>query len=74
MMHSKEVLFQWCLFGADLDNTEGKELLEMIAKLYVTTRGFSFASSGVELFKEENKKTLQKRKGIRKELFTSIVS
>ena len=71
VMCSEDVLFQWCLLTADADDANGKDLLQMIVKLYITIRGFSFASSCVELFKKANKTTLQKGKGIRKELFTS---
>ena len=43
----------------------------MMVELYVTITGFSFATSCVELYKQSTKKTLQKGKGIRKEVFTS---
>ena len=59
VMCSEDVLFQWCLLTADADNANGKDLLQMIVKLYITIRGFSFASSCVELLKNANK-TLQK--------------
>ena len=55
----------------DADDANGKDILQMIVKLYITIRGFSFASSCVQLFKKANKRTLQKGKEIRKELFTS---
>ena len=50
------------MFGVDVDNDDGKELLQMIVKLYITTQGvfFSFASSCIELFKDLPR-TLQKR-------------
>jgi hypothetical protein len=54
-------------------NDNAPVLLHMIVELYVTIRGFSFASSFVELHKKSSKKSLQKGKGIRKELFTSNV-
>ena len=55
-MCSEDVLFQWCLLTVDADNANGKDLLQMIVKLYITIRGFSFASLFVELFKVANKK------------------
>ena len=74
ILNSDDVLFQWTMFGPELDNKTGKELLERIAKLYVTCRGFSFASSFVEKYKQENKTTLQKGKGLRKKLYTSNIN
>ncbi len=71
VMSNEYILFQWSMFGGDLDNDDGKELLEMIIKHYIKIRGFSFASTCVELYKIKN---ITKRKGAtRKELFTSIV-
>lgn len=32
VMNNEEVLFQWCLFGAGLDDDEGKKLLGIIVK------------------------------------------
>ena len=73
VIESDDVLFQWCMFGADLDSSQTRELLGMIVKLYITSRGHSFASTCVEKYKQEHKKTLQKGGGLRKELFTSTV-
>ena len=68
VMDSEDVLFQWSLSGAD------RELLQLIVKLYITIRGFSFANSCIELFKKAKKRTLQKGKGLCKEIFTSSVT
>ena len=65
VMDSEDVLFQWSLFGADL------ELLQLIVKLYIT---ISFANSCIELLKKAKKRTLQKGKGLCKEIFTSSVT
>ena len=43
VMCSEDVLFQWCLLTADADDANGKDLLQMIVKLYITIRGFSFS-------------------------------
>lgn len=74
VLSSEDVLFQWSMLSVDADDADGKELLQMIVKHYVTIRGFSFANTCVELFKRDNNKILQKGKGLRKELFTSAVS
>ncbi len=73
VMSNEDILFKWSIFGSDLDNDDGKVLLEMIVRHYIKIRGFSFASTFVELYKMENKKTLQKGKGLHKQLFTSTV-
>ena len=60
-----------CLLTCSSGDTEFKEFLEMIIKLYITIRGFSFANSCMEEYKKASKKLLDKGKGIRKQLFTS---
>ena len=74
IVENEEVLFEWCMISSDADEPESNELLHMIVELYVTIRGFSFASSIVEMYKKRSKKVLQKGKGFRKELFTSSVN
>ena len=71
VLESDDVLFHWSMFGTDMDTGVGMELLKIIVQLYITIRGFSFANSYVELFKQRTKKNLQKGKGLRNELFTS---
>ena len=44
------------------------KILNMIVDLWITIRGFSLASAWVEQFKAHSKKTLQKSKGLRKQL------
>jgi hypothetical protein len=73
VLNNEDVLFCWCLLAAGTDDANVQMLLKMIIELYVTIRGFSFATSCVELYKQSIKKTLQKGKGIRKELFTSNI-
>ena len=70
---NEDILFQWCMLSTNLNDGDASVLLHKIAELYITIRGFSFASSCVELYKKSSKKALQKGKGIRKELFTSKV-
>ena len=73
VLNNEDVLFHWCMLAAGTDDADANKLLKMIVELYVTIRGFSFATSCVELYKRSNKKVLQKGKGLRKELFTSGV-
>ena len=71
VQESEDVLFQWCLFSYEYEDSVGKAVLKMLIEDYVTIRGFAFASSCLELYKQAKRKALQRSKGIRKELFTS---
>ena len=58
----------WSIVAADM---VGDELIKLIVEEWVKIRGFSFAGSWLELYKQRNKKkTLQRSKGIRKQLIT----
>lgn len=52
VLESDGVLFQWSMFGTEMDTGIGMELLKIIVELYITIRGFSFANSYVEQFKQ----------------------
>lgn len=43
-------------------------ILDMLTDLWITIRGFSFASSFLEMYKQEKKKGLQRSKALRKEI------
>ena len=68
ILQNEEVLFQWCILARDTDEGVATTLLEKIVELYVTIRGFAFANSCLELYKEAHKKTLQRKKALRREL------
>ena len=57
---SDDVQFYWLIVTADFDDDDEEEvksaLLSMIIELYLTMRGFSFASNWVEKFKQSAKK------------------
>ncbi len=67
----EDVLLFWSIVSAEWEEEEEKALLTMIVKLWITIRGFSFAKSFLELYKQANKKTVQKSKGLRKQLNNS---
>ena len=48
-----------------------QELLKIMADLYIIIRGYSFATSCIEIYKQSMHKGLRRSKGLRKELFTS---
>lgn len=63
-----DVKFLWSLVSAGWEEEEGQALLEQIVDLYVTVSGFSFASGWMEKYKQAQKMSTQKSKGIRKQL------
>ena len=69
IVENEDVLFQWCLLSTDLEEAEEQQLLPMIVEVYVTTRGFSFANSLLEQYKQSKKRTtLKSKKALRKTL------
>ena len=60
----------WSIVAADMNKKVGDELIKLIVEEWVKIRGFSFAGSWLKLYKQRNKKTLQRSKGIRKQLIT----
>ena len=63
-----DVQFHWSLITQELSVTEEIELLQELIQLWITIRGFSFASSWLELYKEATKSNVQKSTGLRKHL------
>ena len=71
ILMNEDLLFQWSLQATEIDNDAASALLKQIVELYVTIRGFAFATSCLELYKQAHKKTLQKKKALRRELCPS---
>ena len=68
ILTDEDILFHWAIVSANWDEEAATTLLPMIAKLWVTIRGFSYASAWMENYKHINKKSVQKTKGVRKHL------
>ena len=64
IIENEDVAFYWSLLSTDISNDDADALLLMLVELWVTIRGFSFASGWIELYKQENKKTLQHSKSL----------
>ena len=67
----EDVQFYWSIVATDfeIDDREVHEvLLQTIAELYVTVRGFSFASGWIEKYKQRTKQSTQKAKSLRREV------
>ena len=67
---NNDVLHQWLFCVPDAEESISNVLLKKAVELFVNIRGFAFASSCVELYKQANSKTLSKKKALRTELNT----
>ena len=67
-----DVLFWWEILCAvvNVENDAACELLSEVVQHYVVVRRFAFTSKWMEQYKVNNKKNLQKSKGLRKELLS----
>ena len=68
IMMNEEILFHWEMVCANWEEEESRALFAMVVNLWVTMRGFAFASSWMELYKQTSKKSTQKSKGLRRKL------
>jgi len=68
ILSNEDVLFYWSMIASDWEEEENAALLPMVVNLWVTVRGFAYASAWVEKYKSEHKKSVQKSKGVRKQL------
>ena len=69
LCNSEDIQFYWLIVSADFDEEDQdvhSELLKRVVELFVTIRGFSYASAWLEKYKQENKKGTQKSKSLRK--------
>ena len=64
----EDVQFVWCMMCSEWEKQSADILLEMIVNEWTKIRGFSYASAWVEQYKSEQRKTIQKTKGVRKQL------
>ena len=51
----------WSIVAADMNKKVGDELIKLIVEEWVKIRGFSFAGSWLELYKQRNKKNTAER-------------
>ena len=65
---NEDVQFFWSILSADWEEKSASVLLQMVVSQWVKIRGFSYASSWMEKYKTTQRKTIQKSKGVRKQL------
>ena len=59
ILTNEDVLYHWCMVCCDVPEELSNELLKRIVELWITIRGFSFAKSYMEMYKQAAKKVLQ---------------
>ena len=52
-------VFQWCMAGQDESDEDAQDYLEKIVEKWITIRGYSFANSMMEMYKQQEEKELQ---------------
>ena len=52
ILRNDDLRFQWCIVAAAIEHDSSELLLQKIVDLYVTVRGFAFATSCLEMFKQ----------------------
>ena len=76
VVQSDDIQFYWiiCKAGFNIDDEQVCDtLLLMITELYLTMRGFAYASIWIERYKQEAKKTTQRSKSLRKDLYNDNI-
>ena len=68
IINCEDVQLCWSLISSDMSDEIGHELLMIAVEIWIKVRGFSFAKAYMELYKQQNKKSLQKSKSLRKAL------
>lgn len=68
VLECDDLAFHWSILASDWEEGDSQALLKLVVDLFLTIRGFSYASAWMEKFKSESAKTLQKSKGLRKSL------
>ena len=62
ILHHEDVQFQWAVVSSSIDEDVSDILKHRFIELYITIRGFAYASSCLEFYKQQCKSNLQKKK------------
>ena len=68
ILEDDDFLFTWSILSVNWEEEESTLLMGLIVDHWITLRGFSHASSFMEKYKQDNKKVVQKSKGLRKQI------
>jgi len=69
LISNEDILFYWEIVGADFEEDDQQvctKLLRKILELFLTVRGFSYASVWLENYKQRTKRGNQKAKSLHK--------
>ena len=67
LLGDEDVQFFWSMLSIDISDPDAAlELLQDVAKLWITIRGFSIAGAWMEQYKKEKKKSVKRTKALRK--------
>ena len=66
----EDIIYSWDVLASDWQPEESKLLFSMVVDLWVTMRGFAYASAWMEKHKIDSQKNIQKSKGLRKTIST----
>jgi len=67
LISDDDVLFYWCMAG--FESSDNERCLQFIVDKWITIRDFSFMSSMMEIYKQENNKGTGKSKSLRTKLY-----
>ena len=70
---NEDLLFEWDMLSAEVEEEVSVAVLHKIIDLYVTVRGFGFATSCLEIYKQAHQTTLQKKRKHLEENFVNII-
>ena len=70
ILHDENLLFDWCFAVECIEEEVATQCLEKIIKKWFVIRGFSFAKSLMEMYKQASKKGTDKTKPLRSKIFT----
>ena len=67
LVENDDVQYHWSILAANWGD-EAAVLLKLITEHWITIRGFSSVSAFLELYKQKNKRSIEKSKALRKNL------
>ena len=70
ILHDENLLFDWCFAVECIEEEAATQCLEKIVKKWFVIRGFLFAKSLMEMYKQASKKGTDKTKPLRSKVFT----
>ena len=68
ILRNDDLRFEWSIVAAEVEHDPSELLLQKVVDLYVTIRGFAFATSCLEMYKQTQHKTMKKTRSLRSEL------